>query len=165
MITFCIDKEKGKVLSDLLEQISLKLYSNDSVDALFINSYMIHKPAYLEDFDNYSEKDGINILITVVKKENEQIDLSELDILKKKCLDETSINLIFNVSNNGFWKNDDSYIQKHSKADYLLSDSEILFDKTLELTGKKARLFLLQDHFNNSVEFEPPLVLNKRFGK
>ena len=163
MVTFCIKEEDNKILSNLLERIIIELYKDKNTEALFLTSYILHKPLGL-DLDGSIEKDGINIRLNLVLKEdgpeNYEFNYDYIKPLLKECYDKTHINVYVQVSNIKLWEKS-PYETRRTNLDYVLSDGQMIFDKTDTLSKRKWGLFMLEHHYDTSVEFEPPLELQK----
>lgn len=147
-MVFCIDKEKCEKLSDYLSQIIKILKEQDEVDAIFMNSYLIHIPVN-SPFTEPDIIDGINIRLTIIC--NVKIDeTTEIKELKEKVLDELNYNVLV------------SYISKETlmmKSDLLkfcLNDADIIFDKTGDVTMIKNAIFLFEK-CEDAITYEPSL--------
>ncbi len=147
-MVFCIDNEKHKRLSEILSNM-LSIIKNDArVEALIMNSYLIH----INPFDLFYEPslfDGINIKLTIVAND----DLSDiedvLDALRVSCLKELNYNIMISTIRSGIIKSSGPNIK------ILLNDGEILYDANGETTLAKNLIYM--DESSNKIDYEPSL--------
>lgn len=165
MVTFCIEEEKGKILSEYLETIVEKLYQKKYIDAVFMNRYWIHKNIY-ELYENIvPDYDGINLSLSCVVLEPTiyYVDnFSEILKLHDEIYEKTGVHVFIQcISSQVF--DDIDYTHRPNMNAKRLADSTILFDKTSKLNPLRNKIifYTMDEHFENSVVFEPELTLEK----
>lgn len=147
-MVFCIDSEKNKELSKILSAILGVLKDDDEVEALLMNSYLIHIP-YRDLFEPSPLIDGINIQLVIVVNDHEKIVPEELQALKVTCLEKLNYNILFTFVGTGALREDNKSVKM------LLNDGDVLFDKKGRVTSIKNRIFI--EKRENVIEYEPKL--------
>lgn len=162
-MVFCIDEKKSEDLTKELENLAVFFHKDPDIEGMLMNPYYVHKPLGL-DLDGSIEKDGINIRLDIVKKDDTEIKtvyhyegLREILI---RIYETTNINVIPVFTSVSFW-NKEKRIGEYTNRDYLISFGKILFDKEDVLRRKKMSLFLPDEPLENSIEFSPSLNLKR----
>lgn len=151
-MVFCIESEKNKELSRIISEISKLLIEDKDVEALIMNSYLIHIP-YSELFMPSPLIDGINIKMFIVAKDDMKDYAEVLDHLRATCLERLNYNILFSVIYTGALRRDNDAIRM------MLNDGEILFDKDGKSTSIKNMTF--KEKSLNVIEYEPKLNIRK----
>ncbi len=148
-MVFCIDQDKCDKLSDYLSQIVKIIKECKEVDALIMNSYLIHIPVN-SIFDCGLLKDGINIKLTLICNSEKKTIEENVKSLKSKIIDELNYNVIISTMPSKFLN------MRTGALRHYLNDAEILFDHTKEVTTAKNLIFL-ESKSEDVIEYQPSL--------
>lgn len=151
-MVFCIESEKNKELSRIISEISKILKDDDGVEALIMNSYLVHIP-FSEMFEPSPLIDGINIKLIIVVNDERRYVEEYLDSLRATCLEKLNYNILFSLLGVGALRKDSRAVKM------LFNDGEILFDKTGKATTIKNLAFM--EKSPNVIEYEPKLDIRK----
>lgn len=147
-MVFKIDKKKHKKLSEILSNMLSILKNDERVEAIIMNSYLIHvSPMDLVFEPNLF--DGINIRLTIVSGD----DLSDiediLNALKDTCLKELNYNIEFSTIRSATIKSGGPNVK------VLLNDGDILYDASGDATLAKILTYMEESY--NKITYEPTL--------
>lgn len=147
-MVFCIDPDKGEKLADIISTVLATLKDDEGVEALIMNSHIIHIPV-ASLFEPSPVIDGLNIQLTIVVNDDRMYVDETLRAIKSACLEELNYNILYAIIGKNILK------AKSDSLKTLLNDGEVLFDKTGEATQIKACVF--KNKSEESVTYQPAL--------
>lgn len=150
---FCIGHEKSLKLSKYICDILDILADDPGIDAVLMQSHIIHKPLY-DPFNSSEFIDGLNIIITYVESGRTSFDINLLRLLKAECLKELNYNIIIVRRMRA------SIPENFNSQKINFNDVDILCDKTGEMFFYKS--FSLGSDIPTAVTYEPHLEIKRR---
>ncbi len=141
-----LNEESASLLEETIEKVRDTFYQNEGIKSVFMNVFMCDD---LEGMETNVKK-GINIVFYVILDSIDNFSMESYNAYLESISMDLPIHFYGNMVEETIFYERESL----SRMDYLLSDGEILFDKTEIIRGKKKDLEDMESLFLNRVLFK-----------